>query len=187
MFTAGEIYSDAPPLKSQIQMGLDIDDMECRDERVLTLRPNDNLACVYESTAKKLQWDVLTLRIFQLASPYDNESYPVSYRIMGGSVNNVEITDKSSELDVEINSWDDGHLEILLPFGFIVDESSNDVVVLIDEIVVSYTKTLDESGSVILAFKFHQNGTDIRIISTRANDLTSVVYTDSVQLRENDY
>ncbi len=51
---------DPPSLKQQISNNIDMHEIKCPNpDHVLTQRPNSNLACVYESTAEKLDWQLI--------------------------------------------------------------------------------------------------------------------------------
>ena len=47
-----------PPLK-QISSGIAPENIQCREDRVLVLRPNGNPACVKETTPEKLDWKIV--------------------------------------------------------------------------------------------------------------------------------
>lgn len=166
IFAVNDVHSEELSLKSQILMGLDPEDIVCSDKMLLVLRSNENLACVYESTAEKLQWDVLSYRTVELTSPYNDELFSVSYKITAGSISNIAVAVDSPILNLDVDSWNrSGQLEILLPFGFISNEPDEDVFVLINnEEAVVYSKTLDDSGNITLIIEFDENINDIEII-----------------------
>ena len=51
-------YADYISPKKQIESGIAINDIQCRDDRVLVLRTNGNVACVSERTAERTGWDL---------------------------------------------------------------------------------------------------------------------------------
>ncbi len=66
--------SDIPNPLKQIQNGTSLDEIMCRDDRILMLRPNSEPACVYDTTVGNLEmrgWNIFvaTLAIGNTSSP----------------------------------------------------------------------------------------------------------------------
>ena len=52
-------YSEYASPKKQIESGVLSEDVMCRDNKVLVLRSSGNIACVFEKTANKLNWEII--------------------------------------------------------------------------------------------------------------------------------
>ncbi len=52
-------YADYTSPKKQIESGIVINDIQCRDDRVLVQRSNGSPACVSERTAERTGWEIL--------------------------------------------------------------------------------------------------------------------------------
>ena len=53
-------FGFSEPLKVQLEQGLEINQIQCNNPNlILVERDNGNLACVYESTAEKLNWKII--------------------------------------------------------------------------------------------------------------------------------
>ena len=52
-------YSEYISPKKQLEIGVLPNDVQCRDDRILAIRDNGDVVCVRESTAKKLDWDII--------------------------------------------------------------------------------------------------------------------------------
>lgn len=58
--------SSVDSLKYQLESGVAINDIICRDNLVLVLRTSDSFACVTESTSEKLGWNIIESNISQI-------------------------------------------------------------------------------------------------------------------------
>ncbi len=52
-------YAEFSNPQKQLNSGVSLFDVQCNGDRVLADRSNDRIACVYESTAIKLNWDII--------------------------------------------------------------------------------------------------------------------------------
>jgi len=52
-------YADYTSPKKQIESGIAINDIQCRDDRVLVQRSNGGIACVSERTAERTGWEII--------------------------------------------------------------------------------------------------------------------------------
>ncbi len=165
IFTTSEAYPDNLSLKSQIKMDLSIDEIACKNNLVLSQRSNNNLACVYESTAEKLQWDILEYRIFELKSIDSDEVYPISYRLSGGLINKITLTDESHIIEIDFDSWSDGQLDISLPLAFISDEFDSLIILINDDVEIDF-ETIINLDNQTLIMEFYEGDYNIKIIKT---------------------
>ncbi len=54
-------YSEYLPPNKQLESGVLPEDIQCRENRVLAIRDNSNMACVYNATAEKMNWQLISL------------------------------------------------------------------------------------------------------------------------------
>jgi len=130
-------------------MGLGSDEITCRDNLLLTERPTGDLACVKETSAETLQWDVLTKRSFQVdVGEYypDIEPFFVDYVIKGGVMNQRLGDDAMISIEFDIVAWKDGTVKFYSPLGLFLfdlnDTNREGYILLVDGEEYDYKKTI---------------------------------------------
>ncbi len=58
-------YADYTSPRKQIELGVLPEDIQCRENRVLVIRDNGNPVCVQESTADKMNWNIIATEFIQ--------------------------------------------------------------------------------------------------------------------------
>ncbi len=58
-------YADYTSPRKQIELGVLPEDIQCRENRVLVIRDNGNPVCVQESTADKMNWNIIATEFVQ--------------------------------------------------------------------------------------------------------------------------
>ena len=157
------------------------DEIMCSGDMVLTLRSNDKLACVHESTSNKLQWNMIHFRTIELESnletalffippDYTDDIFTVKYRITGAEIINI-ISSDNSGIALSVNTWnqDETKLEISIPTGLLGIGQINDVFILENESrELDYYPNfdlIDKTGQVVIDVDLTENTEYIEILS----------------------
>ena len=170
LFGINHVDTESISLKHQLENNVPLDEIECKNKsHILTERPNEKLACVYESTSEKLHWNMVEFRIIELLSYYSDDLFPVSYKITGAEINSIEMQESEPIIVVNITLWhqENSNLEIEIPFGLITNEIiDEELFVLLNDIDgnsqdVNFVTILHGSGDQTLCFYLNQNTTQI--------------------------
>lgn len=172
-----------PPLK-QINSGISIDEIQCKENLVLIQKYDDSPACVKPKTIEKLiergwakldatesslipiQPDLGKFGEYELQQ--NNKIFNIKYHIKGGS-NIKEIIPEpySNAIKIVLKMYDAGSLEITLPRELIdakISEKSDDLFfVFVDDKEVPYTETTNELERTLI-IKFENDSREIKIM-----------------------
>lgn len=100
---------------------------------ILTERPNGKLACVFENTAEKLNWNKInpiTTDIFELK--FNDNAYDIEYVIEGGVVKNMMINPENELFTIYVDSFQEGNLKMQLSYEFLDElKSTRDQIFLL--------------------------------------------------------
>lgn len=66
-------FADYNSPKAQLEAGIAVDDIQCRDDRILVLRTNGSPACVTENAAEKIGWEILSTEFDIVSNETDNK------------------------------------------------------------------------------------------------------------------
>ncbi len=174
-----EFIKNLPPMK-QIEHGVKLNEIICKENMQLIFKPNNSPACVKLETAEKLierGWakhisDVSLDQSVDVTctTKLDQEkrTYSVRYNINNAQITNAEKNDSSS-LILSISPVSDGSLYVELPRGLIDALRGHDLqddifFVLLDGEEVEYVelKTTDEFR--LLQIDFEHTTNEIRIV-----------------------
>ena len=84
-----------------------------------SVRTNGQATFQYTASTGTLGWKTFTIKV-------GNDSYPVQYKITGGTVANMVPSTATSDLTITINSTDKGNLQIRLPRNVIDARAGTD-------------------------------------------------------------
>ncbi len=171
------------PLK-QIESGLYVDEVLCKDNLVLILKHDGTPACVKPETSAKLvgrgwtapvnEWSSFTPITPELGKfgTYKLEKggvkFDIKYYIKGGSdIKEIIPDSKYNAVSIILEPHDSGSLEITIPRELIdskMTENADDLFfVLIDKKEVPHTETVSDLTRT-LTIKFDKNSQEIEII-----------------------
>ena len=173
-------YPVISPLK-QFKSGISYDEIQCKnDMHVLTERPNDKIACVYELTAEKLGWKIINSFIhdkyvFEVAK--DNVLFGVDYSIKGGMVKDITSDVDANSLLIKIDSSAVGNLTIGIPRDLVdakqdycpprkVNSPDDLFFVLLDGKEIPYDEISTTNETRTLKIHFLEDTSIIEIIGT---------------------
>jgi hypothetical protein len=174
------IQLDALSPMKQLEYGILINDIECKNDiHVLAKRPNDKIACIYETTAEKLGWKIINSEIseksvFEVTK--NDVLFDVDYSIKGGLVKDMTFVERTNSLSVKIDSFAVGDLTLEIPRGLIDakfdycsprHENPPDEIffVLLDSEEIHYDE-ITTTESRILKIHFFEDKSKIEVITT---------------------
>ncbi len=99
-----------------------------------------------------------------------NGTFDVEYTIKGGTVKDMIVDSDIFALIVQIDSTDEGKIDLDLPREFIgaekQDGKDDTFIILIDGVEVPYQESVVHSDSRVITINFEQGDSDIEIIGT---------------------
>ena len=92
-------YADYVSPKKQIDSGIAINDIQCRDDRVLVLRTNGNVACVTEKSAERTGWKILKTEFIHTEKLVTIPEQVTPTIVMIDQSSDVEFVDDGRDID----------------------------------------------------------------------------------------
>jgi hypothetical protein len=176
-FSLKEIQSP----KKQLELGIALTDIICKEELQLIFTPNNSPACVTSQTAEKLIQRGWNKSISNVALDQsidiscttkldqENRTYSVRYDINNAEIINVEKT--GPYLTFLISPTDDGFMSVELPRGLTDALKGHDLqddifFVLINGVEIEYAELKTTNDFRLLQFDFEHTTNKIDIIGT---------------------
>ncbi len=110
-------------LKQQIENKMSALEIECKNEKhVLSERTDGKLACVYSSTAEKLNWKIINPDVHDIMYVFevvrDDTIFDIEYEIKGGVVKDMAYDENAHSLLAIIDSNNEGNFTVVIPRDF---------------------------------------------------------------------
>jgi len=169
-------------LKQQLADEILLSEILCPDgKHVLSLRPNDKLACVHPTTVYYLDWQIIHLQGTPFSSVYQVEGttvpifqnpsstviFDIPYIIKGGTIESMMHNNDANSLLVLIDSSNDGFLTVDVPpklLDYTPEEPSCNIFTLIHGEEVAPELSVGRNENKIVTLNFTNNDPLIEII-----------------------
>ncbi|MCJ8306756.1 MAG: hypothetical protein HRU07_06885 [Nitrosopumilus sp.] len=106
-------YADYLSPKKQLESGILPEDVICRESRVLVIRDNNNPACVHESTANKMNWNIIATEFVQ-KEIVSNNAVQIDDKVENMKDTNGLIEQHESITDNKTNNNDEQEQEFIV-------------------------------------------------------------------------
>lgn len=126
LFSQQNVFSDSdhhPTLKEQLYNYKPGEIITCSNpHHVLVLRPNEQWACVYDTTAWHFKWNLVTFLesgAMQTTTyvMHADRYYPISYQVNNADIGSIQWQNDLSSLSVSIKPVDPRRLVLTIPVG----------------------------------------------------------------------
>ena len=81
-------YSEYLSPKKQLELGIPIEEIECKENRLLVIRNNGNPACVSERTVERTEWEIIKISL----------SKDVLVKLNNTLLNTTKVADSTEEI-----------------------------------------------------------------------------------------
>ena len=122
-------YAEYTSPKKQIELGVLPEDVICRDGKVLVIRNNGKVACVHDSTAEKLKWNIIKTEFIQKEDRINSKIQAENLSNSVGITNNTDdysnITTNNTNEIISVNIQS-GNLIKNIPYPMFVQKISDE-------------------------------------------------------------
>ena len=116
-------YAEYTSPKKQIELGALPEDVICRDGKVLVIRDNGKVACVHDSTAEKLEWNIIKI---EFEENHDDDDF---LSALSTDLSNTVLSSNVLEGNYKIGLWSESMKGVTrAPSPSLIDNVYNTII-----------------------------------------------------------